>query len=620
MIFSNDQRGRRKKQTSHNTSTPQPVAQNLYTSQSTVQLQQQGYPPPVPPLPPGYARATQSLSPPQHPVYGAVPQFPVHHTELYSSPPLQPVHPYVGNSANVFPTPPRKEKDGMLKSSWHKVDRLAGKSCNDLRGQLASGAGKSVNMLTSNCIDKPHAMLSKKSTQVLNQGAALCDLMSTKLDAVITSIDGERFSGKEKDLMVYDVPQPYAETSNMQSETTQRGPSGHAVHRRSSENSSSEQGSNHFSKVWLYANSRLPPHLPPFKVYMPTFPLLCLAAQYAERVYTPPSPRTSEVETHVPSDWRSGTKAMVLKTVPIDDMNTIVFAIRGSQTFMDWAVNYRSSPKSPAGFLDDEGNLCHAGFLHVARQMIQPVADRLRTLLEENPSRSHCSLLITGHSAGGAVASLLFAHMMSTTVSSDLNYLTGFFKRVHCVTFGAPPTSLLPLKRPIDKRHRKSLFFSFINEGDPVPRADKQTVRSLLKLYASPAPNTPCSSTLASFSKLNLSNTSNATLQTTSSKPNSKPAKFPKLAKTSSNTPSHFSVASIAPSWNIPPCTLSTAGRLVVLRQKPGGRSEDDVEAVTVDEDVLREVVYGDPLKHMMTLYKSRIERLAVRAVTAGGY
>jgi hypothetical protein len=353
---------------------------------------------------------------------------------------------------------------------------------------------------------------------------------------------------------------------------------------------------------------------------MPTFPLLCLAAQYAERVYTPPSPRTSEIETHIPSDWRSGTKAMVLKTVPIDDMNTIVFAIRGSQTFMDWAVNYRSSPKSPAGFLDDEGNLCHAGFLHVARQMIQPVADRLRTLLEENPSRSHCSLLITGHSAGGAVASLLFAHMMSTTVSSDLNYLTGFFKRVHCITFGAPPTSLLPLERPSDKRHRKSLFFSFINEGDPVPRADKQTVRSLLKLYASPAPNTSCSSTLASFSKLNSSNTSKATLQTTSSKHNSKPSKFPKLAKTSSSTPSHFSTTSIAPSWTIPPCALSTAGRLVVLRQKPGGRSEDDVEAVTVDEDVLREVVYGDPLKHMMTLYKSRIERLAVRAVTAGGY
>lgn len=42
---------------------------------------------------------------------------------------------------------------------------------------------------------------------------------------------------------------------------------------------------------------------------------------------------------------------MVLKSVPIDDMNTIIFAIRGSQTFMDWAVNLNSAPVSPSGFL-----------------------------------------------------------------------------------------------------------------------------------------------------------------------------------------------------------------------------------------------------------------------------
>jgi hypothetical protein len=616
-MFGSGQRRRRKKRSSSSASNPQPVAQDLYASQSTIQLPQQGYSPPIPsatPQPHGYASAAQSTGLPRHPASAATPPFPLHHTQPYDSLPLQPVQPYIGGSTIEF-APPQQENEGVLKASWHNVDRLAAKSCNDLRGQLASGAEKSVNMLTANFIDKPHAMLSKKSTQMLNQGAALCDLMSTKLDAVITSIDGERFSGKEKDLMVYDVPQPYNEP-----ETVHRRPAGHRVRRSSTGSSSDERGSNHFTKVWLYANSRLPPHLPPLKLYIPTFPLLCLAAQYAERVYSTPSPRTAEVETHVPSDWRSGTKAMVLKTIPIDDMNTIVFAIRGSQTFMDWAVNYRSSPKSPAGFLDDEGNLCHAGFLHVARQMIQPVADRLRKLLEENPSRSHCSLLITGHSAGGAVASLLFAHMMSTTVASDLNYLTGFFKRVHCITFGAPPISLLPLKRTNDKRHRKSLFFSFINEGDPVPRADKQTVRSLLKLYASPAPNTLCGSTLASFSKLNVSNTSDATLQPTSSKPSSRSSRPPRLTKTSSNTPSSFSAASSAPSWNIPPCTLSTAGRLVVLRQRAGARGEDDIEAVTVDEDVLREVVYGDPLKHMMTLYKTRIERLAVRAVTADGY
>jgi hypothetical protein len=41
----------------------------------------------------------------------------------------------------------------------------------------------------------------------------------------------------------------------------------------------------------------------------------------------------------------------VMKSVPIDDMDIIVFAIRGTQTFMDWTVNVQTKPKSPVGFL-----------------------------------------------------------------------------------------------------------------------------------------------------------------------------------------------------------------------------------------------------------------------------
>jgi len=74
---------------------------------------------------------------------------------------------------------------------------------------------------------------------------------------------------------------------------------------------------------------------------------------------------------------------------------------------------------------DDPGNLCHSGFLSVARKMVKPVAARLRQLLEEDPSRSSCSLLMTGHSAGGAVASLLYSHMLAGVVRSELNTLTG---------------------------------------------------------------------------------------------------------------------------------------------------------------------------------------------------
>jgi hypothetical protein len=66
-------------------------------------------------------------------------------------------------------------------------------------------------------------------------------------------------------------------------------------------------------------------------------------------VYTKPGGQ--EKETHVDADWRGGTKAMVIKSLPMDDMDTIVFAIRGTQTFMDWSVNLHTAPASPVGFL-----------------------------------------------------------------------------------------------------------------------------------------------------------------------------------------------------------------------------------------------------------------------------
>lgn len=495
-----------------------------------------------------------------------------------------------------------------------RAGRLASNSYQDLASQVSSGAQKSVELANKGVavtmttfVERPTTLVTKKSVQMINQSAALCDRLSSKLDAVITSIDDGMFSGKEQDLLVEDDETPYASTSTLQPNIALSRSAAAAAAGTVYPSQKSTRSSNMFSKVWLYSNSRLPPHLPPFKVYMPTYPLLCLAAAYSERVYTPTALPTTESETHVPADWRSGTKAMILKSLPRDDMNTVVFAIRGSQTFMDWAVNYKSAPSSPQGFLDDPGNLCHAGFLYVARKMIAPVAERLRILLQENPARSNCSLLITGHSAGGAVAALLYAHMMSTTVHSELSHLTGFFKRVHCITFGAPPITLLPLKPSTDKRHRKSLFYSFINEGDPVPRADKSVVKSLLKLWSSPPP----ASSSTSFSKYNV--------------PSSHPPKHDQRSRQFVKKPSkaslpatslgHSSVATLP--WPVVPCTLSNAGRLIVLRQKVGSAKEEDVEAVTVEDEMLRRVVYGDPVKHQMSMYRRRVEGIATRAVTA---
>jgi hypothetical protein len=353
----------------------------------------------------------------------------------------------------------------------------------------------------------------------------------------------------------------------------------------------------YFSKVEMYANSKSPTTTQAFAVYVPTWPLLSLAAQYSLAVYERPAGR--ETEAHVSSDWRTGAKAMCIKSVPMDHMHTIVFAIRGTASFMDWAVNLNTAPASPKGFLDDEGNLCHAGFLSVARKMVRPVSARLRELLKEDPSRSRYSLLITGHSAGGAVASLLYAHMLAATkkAESELNILTGRFKRVHCVTFGTPPISLLPILKPERKELKNSVFLSFVNEGDPVTRADKAYVKSLLELLAQPAPET---------------------------KHRLKEVKSLSRLKAKASQPR----VDEKPVWPVPACTLSNAGRIVVLRSAKGSsdtpkdrmtirdRLDEGVVASVCTEDQLRGLIWGDPVAHLMKLYAGRIEMMAIKAVT----
>lgn len=298
-----------------------------------------------------------------------------------------------------------------------------------------------------------------------------------------------------------------------------------------------------------------------------------------------------ERHAYVDADWRQGTKAMVIKSLPVDDLNTIVFAIRGTQSFLDWAVNFHTAPTSPAGFLDDVSNYCHAGFLSVARKMAGPIAARLRALLAEDPSRMSYSLLITGHSAGGAVASLLYLHLLSESpmVQSDLTYLRGCFRSVHCVTFGAPPISIRPLQQrnSPDFPKSRSLFLSVINEGDPVTRADKAYIVSLLDLYVTPAP------------------------------------------RLTIYRPSDNKTVPASNHWRVPLAILSNAGQLVLLRdrgplnspsviapaRKSGGPPplprRELFEACVINDAQLRGVVFGDPVMHMMDLYARRIEILA---------
>jgi hypothetical protein len=252
--------------------------------------------------------------------------------------------------------------------------------------------------------------------------------------------------------------------------------------------------------------------------------------------------------------------------------------------------------------------------------MVRPVAHRLRQLLEEDPGRASYSLLITGHSAGGAVAARQYSHMLATSraAESELNVVAASFKRLHCVTFGTPPVSLMPLMKPdydeqCRRRLRKSLFLSFVNEGDPVARADKAYVKSLLELFAAPTPRVG---------------------ESVGGDDGKRPRGGDRNPRKGSDRISSASskARSSGPVWTIPPSTLSCAGRVVVLRSgdpraRLSGkkttveeRLHEGVVAQIVTDELLRGVVWGDPVAHMMRLYAGRIETLAVGAVTGRGY
>lgn len=605
----------------------QPIyANSVYASTSTLN--------PVPPYTPPY---------PPRPAVNAPFQQTWNSTQSYLPPSAQPSPPsYALEQAPQPYLTPESHQSHKWKSCTNLETALVQQPVQAANASVSKTYNTSLSK-TADCWKRGAAVGNaavQKTTNYLNWRTALCDQIGTKFNDVITLMDEECFHGGEKDLFVTNTAPPTPPQSPPAATGVRGGgeTATVAAGRKASKGvnqavTSAVTSTNYFSKANLYANSRLPPHLPPLRVYMPTWPLLCLAAQYSQRVYH--KPQGAEKDTYVNASRWTVNKAMVIKSVPIDDMNTIVFAIRGTQTFMDWAVNLNSAPASPAGFLDDEGNLCHAGFLDVAKKMVEPVADRLAQILQENPGRIDASLVITGHSAGGAVASLLFCHMLSQkwespehnakkkneqeTRENKLRNLTGVFKRIHCVTFGAPPVSLLPLAKPEngEKRLRKSLFMSFINEFDPVPRADKAYIKSLVELYASPAPKSTVdniqASKLTSTSKLNL----RLDYLGKGKKPDLGRPKLPDRPKTApAPTKSHPQPSNIV--WEVPPATLCNAGRLVVLRlpYNNGAESEEDVRACITSDEQLRKVVFGDPLMHQMRVYEKRIEILATKAVT----
>jgi hypothetical protein len=134
----------------------------------------------------------------------------------------------------------------------------------------------------------------------------------------------------------------------------------------------------------------------------------------------------------------------------------------------------------------------HSGFLYVAQSMAPDVLSAIRSYTE--PLDRIC---FTGHSAGGAVASLLYLNYqlsqslgMVPPLQLVWNFLVGNIALTvgievpaDCITFAAPPSLSIPdISATLSSRDTQ--FLAFVAHGDPVPRADRPFVRQLLQIYS----------------------------------------------------------------------------------------------------------------------------------------
>ena len=336
-------------------------------------------------------------------------------------------------------------------------------------------------------------------------------------------------------------------------------------------------------KAAWFKNSKVRPGLPTYSASLHMWSMVCRAAAASQECYGSRTDTTRR-GTYTPSDKKKDIKAMLVDEQMIDGAKVVIVAIRGTkcQSLADWAVNGASDPVCPSDFFDDDANHCHAGFLKVTRAMVAQVASQLAARSE--PS-DRPALLFTGHSAGGAVAAMLYSHMLSSVVSSELTALADNYSSINCVTFGAPPISLSPM---IPKRE-SGQFLAFANEGDPVLRlSDAAYVKSLAKLMTASPPASL--TTVAAPVKVVRRSRGNGVIRQAPAAP---VVPWEEL-----------------PLWATPAAPLTNAGEVILLRDEGACAVASRVTA-----DDLSDVIFGDLAQHTMEMYLRRVKEVALGAM-----
>ncbi|RDW66954.1 hypothetical protein BP5796_09703 [Coleophoma crateriformis] len=305
----------------------------------------------------------------------------------------------------------------------------------------------------------------------------------------------------------------------------------------------------YIANIERYSNHKLPDKLTPCHFSYLDWQKVCLAAQAAKSIHkmTP----TSGDALFFPGSTFGTFKSFAVSKNTYSGAQYLIVAIRATRTTWDWMVNLNAEPTEYTEF----GNRfkCHRGFLLVAQNMKasveKSIMEHLSTLV--GPT----NVIFAGHSAGAAVAQLLFT-FIRTHPAADLvaNVLGPNVSQMDCITFGGPPTSFPPLPIP-----PSCLFLDFKNEGDPVTLAQPDYIESLLQAYVLKPPRT----------------------------------------------------SSV---WAVPGPLYYSSGDQILLRDVAGEDSDEEHPAAfRVDHDETKSIIFGNPVRHSMSLYLKRVETIRDR-------
>lgn len=217
-------------------------------------------------------------------------------------------------------------------------------------------------------------------------------------------------------------------------------------------------------------------------------------------------------------------------------------------------------------------------------------------------------LLFTGHSAGGVVASILYAHVNKRNqhgvpstrgmnpnpgqpTSSSLEKICSKFSSIHLITFGAPPvtTPSIPLPSYLPSASTNAACYAIINEGDPIPRADDAYIDALLRLFVC----IPSASPAAPASNVSASTISSPASQLSSTQLGN--SERPGLR------------------YDLPKAQLRNAGQVLLLRRRDSASSASYLPVFwNVPKEgsrcALEDMLFANPAMHHMLKYLERLD------------